>query len=137
MKKSEIRIGGLYVAKVSGKLVTVHIDRERIQGGWYATNTATNRVIPIRSAARLRREANVTKKVEWANRNCFRGSHNAGCEYGSSEYGSSPCENTARVHANWWTGCANLCQAHVAVMEQTAARQGRTIEVVDLPQEGA
>jgi hypothetical protein len=54
MKKHEIEIGGVYVAKVSGRIAEVRIDRESPYGGWDATNLATGRAIRIRSAARLR-----------------------------------------------------------------------------------
>lgn len=54
MKKRDVRIGGVYVAKVSEKLVHVRIDRESPYGGWDATNLATDRVVRVRSAARLR-----------------------------------------------------------------------------------
>jgi len=57
MKKAEIEIGGVYVAKVSGRLVTVRIDGESPYGGWNATNLATRRDVRIRSAARLRGRA--------------------------------------------------------------------------------
>lgn len=57
MKKAEVQIGGVYVAKVSGHLTTVRIDRESPYGGWDATNVATGRSIRVRSAARLRKEA--------------------------------------------------------------------------------
>jgi len=57
MNKREVEIGGVYVAKVSGCLVRVRIDRESPYGGWDATNLETRRTIRIRSAARLRGEA--------------------------------------------------------------------------------
>jgi len=57
MKKNEIKVGGVYVAKVSDKLVTVRIDSTHSRGGWNATNTATGRAIRIKSAQRLRRPA--------------------------------------------------------------------------------
>ena len=57
MKKADVEIGGAYVAKVSGNLVAVRIDRESPYGGWDATNLATGRAVRIRSAARLRRHA--------------------------------------------------------------------------------
>jgi hypothetical protein len=56
MKKHEVRIGGVYVAKVSGALTRVRIHRESRYGGWEAVNLATNRPVRIRSAARLRSE---------------------------------------------------------------------------------
>jgi hypothetical protein len=57
MKKADVQIGGTYVAKVSGNLVTVRIDRESPYGGWDAVNLSTGRSVRIRSAARLRRPA--------------------------------------------------------------------------------
>lgn len=54
MKKHEVEIGGVYVAKVSLQLVFVRIDSASPHGGWLATNLATGRTVRIRSAARLR-----------------------------------------------------------------------------------
>lgn len=54
MKKAEIENGRCYIALVSGKLVTVKINRESYYGGWDATNLATGRRIRIKSAQRLR-----------------------------------------------------------------------------------
>lgn len=54
MRKADVQLGATYVAKVSGNLVPVRIDREGPYGGWDATNLATGRVIHIRTAARLR-----------------------------------------------------------------------------------
>jgi hypothetical protein len=56
MRKHEVRLGGIYVAKVSGRLTRVRIERESRHGGWEAVNLATNRPLHIRSAARLRWE---------------------------------------------------------------------------------
>jgi len=56
MKKSEVKIGGVYTAKVTDKLVSVRIDA--VKGtGWSATNMATGKTIHIKSAQRLRGEA--------------------------------------------------------------------------------
>lgn len=57
MRKNEIAIGSVYVAKVSGRLVSVRIDCESPYGGWDATNLSTERSVRIRTAARLRRRA--------------------------------------------------------------------------------
>ena len=57
MKKHEVKIGSEYVAKVSGKLAHVRIDRENPHGGWDATNLATKKPVRIKSAQRLRAEA--------------------------------------------------------------------------------
>ena len=54
MKKNEVKIGGLYVAKVSDRLVEVRIDSTNTHGGWNATNTATGKHIRVKSAQRLR-----------------------------------------------------------------------------------
>ena len=55
MKKDEVKIGHLYVAKVSDRIVQVRIDSTNSHGGWNATNTATGKRIRIKSAQRLRR----------------------------------------------------------------------------------
>ncbi|RMH70462.1 MAG: hypothetical protein D6685_00025, partial [Bacteroidetes bacterium] len=57
MKKNEIRIGGVYRAKVSDKLTDVRIDAEHPGGGWTATNLATKKKVRIKSAQRLRAPA--------------------------------------------------------------------------------
>jgi len=57
MKAKDVRIGGLYKAKVSDRLVTVRIDSVNSHGGWNATNTATGKRIRIKSPQRLRWEA--------------------------------------------------------------------------------
>lgn len=62
MKKNEIQIGGLYHAKVSGKITTVRVDniteetRYAGRNGTYyhVTNTATARKITFRSATKFR-----------------------------------------------------------------------------------
>lgn len=54
MRKSEIEIGAVYAAKVSGVRVLVRIEFASYRGGWYATNLATGRAVRIRTAARLR-----------------------------------------------------------------------------------
>ena len=64
MKKNEVKIGRLYVAKVSDKLVTVRIGSTHSGGGWNATNTATGKRIRIKSAQRLRGRAKGAGKAE-------------------------------------------------------------------------
>jgi len=63
MKKNEVKIGGLYVAKVSDRLVEVRIDSTNTHGGWNATNTRTGKHIRVKSAQRLRGEAKNTAKA--------------------------------------------------------------------------
>ena len=55
MKKNQIIIGGVYAAKVSGKVVPIRITGESPYGGWDAVNAQTKRTVRIRTAARLRR----------------------------------------------------------------------------------
>ena len=62
MKKNEVKVGGLYVAKVSDRIVTVRIDSTHSSGGWNATNTATGKRIRIKSAQRLRGAAGSGEK---------------------------------------------------------------------------
>ena len=64
MKKSQVKVGGLYTAKVSDKLVTVRIDSAHSAGGWNATNTRTGKRIRIKSAQRLRGGAKSAAKAE-------------------------------------------------------------------------
>ena len=54
MKKNEVKVGGVYTAKVSDKVVEVRIDAENRHGGWSATNLATGKKVYIKSPARLR-----------------------------------------------------------------------------------
>jgi len=58
VKKNQITIGGIYAAKVSGKVVPVAIVQENPLGGWNGVNLVTHRGVRIRSAARLRRAVN-------------------------------------------------------------------------------
>lgn len=68
MKKSEVEIGGTYIAKVSGKLTGVRITRESPYGGWDGTNLATGRAVRIRGGGRLRRKVNKAAEcaLNWA-----------------------------------------------------------------------
>lgn len=54
MKKNDIETGGVYVAKVSGKLQRVKILGLSRYGGWDAINIVTRRKVRIKTAARLR-----------------------------------------------------------------------------------
>ena len=53
MKKNEVRIGGVYHAKVTNKKVEVRIDEMKTSGGWSATNLATGKKVTIKTAQRL------------------------------------------------------------------------------------
>jgi len=54
MKKQQVKIGGVYSAKITDKVVPVRIDAENRDGGWDATNLKTNRKVRIKSAQKLR-----------------------------------------------------------------------------------
>jgi len=59
MKQDQIKLGQVYAAKVTGKVVPVRIDAENPNGGWDATNTHTNRPVRIKSVQRLRNKVSV------------------------------------------------------------------------------
>ena len=63
MKKNEIKVGQVYLAKVSDKVVQVRIDAENPRGGWDATNLATHKKVRIKSAQRLRAAAKSSGKT--------------------------------------------------------------------------
>ena len=56
MKKAEVKVGGTYLARVSGAVVPVCIRAEHPRCGWVGVNTVTRREVRIKTAARLRRE---------------------------------------------------------------------------------
>lgn len=57
MKKSDVKIGESYIAKVSNNLVQVRIDSAHSRQGWNATNVATGRRVHLKTAQRLRARA--------------------------------------------------------------------------------
>jgi len=58
MRRDEVQIGKVYLAKVNGKLTQVRLDAESLYGGWDGTNLATGKKVRIKSPQRLRGEAN-------------------------------------------------------------------------------
>ena len=54
MKKDEVKVGSVYAAKVSDKVVPVRIDAESPHGGWVGTNQETGKQVRVKSAQRLR-----------------------------------------------------------------------------------
>ena len=70
MNKKEIKIGQVYIAKVSGELASVRITGELAppRSGWIGINLATNRGVHIKSAARLRYPDNARDYGEFRNR---------------------------------------------------------------------
>lgn len=77
MKKHEIQVGGIYTAKVSGRLTTVRVDaireydpsfggsfrRSNTQTRYDVTNLATGRRTTFRSAAKFRSPAKQPKQT--------------------------------------------------------------------------
>lgn len=67
VKKSDVKIGGLYVAKVGGQLTIVEIKEEakpdgKKFGGWLARNLITWKPVHIKSQQRLK--LNVTRVLQ-------------------------------------------------------------------------
>ena len=58
MKATEVKLGGVYKAKVSGNLVSVKITHENPHGGWSGRNLTTGKIVKIKSARRLRGAVN-------------------------------------------------------------------------------
>lgn len=56
MHKAEVQLGRVYAAKVSDRIAPVRLDRVNPYGGWDATNLRTDRLVRIKSAAKLRFE---------------------------------------------------------------------------------
>jgi hypothetical protein len=56
MRQQDIRIGGVYTAKITDKVVPVRIDAENPHGGWDGTNLETKKRVRIKSPRKLRRE---------------------------------------------------------------------------------
>ena len=58
MKTSEVKVGGVYLAKVSDNLVPVRITSMTSKGQYIVLNLKTNRTTTFRTAAKFRRELN-------------------------------------------------------------------------------
>ncbi len=54
MKKADVEIGAVYMAKVSGVVVPVRIVGVSQFGGWNATSVKTGRAVRIKGVQRLR-----------------------------------------------------------------------------------
>ena len=62
MKKNEVKVGGVYLAKVTNKVVPVKITSENPSGGYQGLNLKTGKKIKVKSAQRLRGPANSSGK---------------------------------------------------------------------------
>jgi hypothetical protein len=56
MKKNDVKVGGVYSAKITDRPVPVRIEREHPDGGWEATNLKSKRTVRIKAATKLRAE---------------------------------------------------------------------------------
>ena len=69
MKKSEIKVGNHYIARVSNRLTTVRVDEMGMSEPWagyrrarqyyHCTNLSTGRKVTFKSASKFRKEADV------------------------------------------------------------------------------
>jgi len=64
MKKHEVKVGSVYLAKVSDKVVPVRITGTSGHGGWDAVNETTGKKVRIKSAQRLRGPAEQPEAVD-------------------------------------------------------------------------
>lgn len=67
MRKNEIEVGGIYIAKVNNVLTTVRVDAVRESAGktvYDVTNLKTGRTTLFRSAAKFRAEEDVVKRAD-------------------------------------------------------------------------
>ncbi len=62
MKKNEVKVGGVYLAKVTNKVVPVKITSENPSGGYHGLNLKTGKKIKVKSAQRLRGPATMPAK---------------------------------------------------------------------------
>ena len=96
MKKTEVKLGGVYKAKVSGNLVSVKITHENPHGGWQALNLKTGKTVRIKSAQRLRgavnRPAKRKKIVSLAEYEAEAKAENAAIASGKATTDTTPAE---------------------------------------------
>jgi hypothetical protein len=63
MKKAAVKIGSVYICKVSGTMAKVRVTGESRFGGWDAINLATGRAVRVKTAQRLRCLAEAEKPI--------------------------------------------------------------------------
>ncbi len=120
VKKSDVKVGGEYVAKVSDKLMTVKITGESRHGGWDAKNVKTGKEVRIKSAERLRGPAAAPKEPA------------KGAE--AAPKAGKPCGTCT----NCRNGAPQLCQgAHVAAPAQETAKATRATRARNVGERGA
>jgi len=120
VKKSDVKVGGEYVAKVSDKLTTVKITGESRHGGWDAKNVKTGKEVRIKSAQRLRGPATSPKDPA------------KGAE--AAPKAGKPCGKCI----NCRNGAPQLCQgAHVAAPAQETPKATKVAPGRNVGQRGA
>ncbi len=90
MKKNDVKVGGIYTAKISDRLVSVRIDSAHSKLGWNATNTATGKRIHIKSAQRLRGPAKPAAVAKAADAKPASVAKPAGAKPGATKPAQSP-----------------------------------------------
>lgn len=87
MRKTDVKVGASYLAKVSGNVVPVRIVGVSRFGGWDAISERTGRPIRIKTAARLRSEAGENPRarayLRMADQAHKRGDHELGNHWAS------------------------------------------------------
>ena len=53
MRAKDVRLGGTYAARVSGRVVPVTLTAESVFGGWDGENEETGKRVRVHTAARL------------------------------------------------------------------------------------
>ena len=104
MKKNEVKIGGVYTAKVTNKLVQVRIDAESRYGGWEATNIATGKKVRIKSPARLRAAVGGDGAATGAKKAKGGKKAKAPAEAAQAQTSAPTGEDVATSAADWPTG---------------------------------
>lgn len=117
MKKNEIRIGGVYICKVTNNLVRVRIDAVNRLGGWDATNLQTNKKVRVKSAQRLRSEAE-----PMAERPATRGRSHQAAELPASGPAAevAPEAKTAKKNATKAKSGGEAATKHVSALDAAA-----------------
>ena len=132
MKKNSVKVGQVYAAKVTNKVVPVRIDAVNPHGGWDATNEATGKKVRIKSAQRLRgpwpkkfreqmKAAPAAKKAAKATKDAKKA---PGRDMGQCRGTSAKTATTGRCRANRWS---SAWPPRVTGRRDRAARLLRTL----------
>lgn len=124
MKKRDVRLGGTYSAKISGRIVPCRLESVNESGGWDALNLKTGRRVRIKSAAKLRDELEVPAPVRTVRATCAV----------VNTLRTARHHLAAQVEAGVSTNAATLAQARVALDETNARLASAEAELRDVPE---